>query len=152
MNCHSLFLIPGRNTITFQSNFSLKVNSFQVNQKKFFFFGLLSQWSSSLEFWCSPLDFSDCTVSISCSHLSSSSCLCQPLVVDLSKWGWEVTASSPGLVVENEEEGTATNRHIKHSCLVIYLILTTGMLPWHLWHLCIYCIWRAHLPHRDSNH
>ena len=23
VNCHSLFLIPGRNTITFQSNFSL---------------------------------------------------------------------------------------------------------------------------------
>ena len=37
VNCHSLFLIPGRNTITFQSNFSLKVNSFQVNQKNFFF-------------------------------------------------------------------------------------------------------------------
>ena len=45
------------------------------------------------------------------------------------RWGRETTDSSPGLVVENEEEGTATNRDIKHSCLAINLTLTTGMLP-----------------------
>ena len=45
------------------------------------------------------------------------------------RWGRETTASSPGLVVENEEEGTATNRDIKHSCLAINFAITTGMLP-----------------------
>ena len=38
MNCDSLFLIPDRNTITVQSNFSLKVNSFHGNQKYIYFF------------------------------------------------------------------------------------------------------------------
>ena len=38
VNCNSLFLIPDRNTITVQSNFSLKVNSFHGNQKYIYFF------------------------------------------------------------------------------------------------------------------
>ena len=114
--------------------------------------GLLCQWTSSLKIWCSPLNFSGCKVSLFCSHLLSYSCFCQPPVVDLIKWGWEAAASSPGWVVENEEAGTATNRDIKHSGLAINLTLTTRMLPWHLWHLFIYCVWRAHLPHSNRNH
>ena len=117
----------------------------------FVLLGLLCQWTKYL-FGDSPSNFSGCTVSIFCSHLLISPCFCQPPVLDLSKWSWETTASSPGLVVENEEEGTATNKHIKHSCLAINLTLPTGMLPWHLWHLCINCVWRAHLPHRNWNH